>query len=171
MFYRGINSSGIKIWHPYRSLTGLFDLSVFISYSLNWRKTVFGFHLQKLTSQIKKRSAFYFQKCRWLWLFGLCRNCKLPLKRAEQMSVLLWFFIPNNILLKLLVCLSRWSTSYALFPSLIFISNAWSHGSCVFVHSFSSHKVLLWNNADISVTNKSLFLLFLMILVILMNNS
>ncbi len=82
------------------------------------------------------------------------------LRRCLMNSMSPWFFIPHNIfdqlggLSFLLKC--------NLLPGKLPISLSIFHHQCLlswklcFVHGFSPHKVLLWNNADITVRNKSL---------------
>ncbi len=83
------------------------------------------------------------------------------LRRCLMNPMSLWFFIPNNIFDKLggLSFLLKCN----LLPGKLPISLSNFHQQCLlswklcFVHGFSPHKVLLWNNADITVRNMSLF--------------
>ncbi len=83
------------------------------------------------------------------------------LRRCLMNPMSLWFFIPNNLFDKLggLSFLLKCN----LLPGKLPISLSNFHQQCLlswklcFVHGFSPHKALLWNNADITIRNKSLF--------------
>lgn len=73
----------------------------------------------------------------------------------------MFFFIPNKIFDQLggLPFLLKCN----FLPSKLPISLSNFHQQCLlswklcFIHGFSPHKVIIWNNADITVRNRSLF--------------
>jgi len=90
----------------------------------------------------------YTFKVKWL------RNCLLK-------SDSIWFFIPYNIFKKigglnfLLLC------DYSISKLPVTLSNFYQQAlkawKLCYVHNFSPHKAILWNNAYITVNRKSLY--------------
>lgn len=73
----------------------------------------------------------------------------------------LWFFIPNYIFNKIggLPFILKCNYMHNKLPVKLanFHQQAFLAWKLCYVHNFSPHKTLLWNNMDITVRNKSLF--------------
>ena len=84
------------------------------------------------------------------------------IRRCLIHPISLWFFIPNHIFNKIGGLSFVLKCNYS--PTKLPVMLSKFHQQCLlawklcFIHNFSPHKTLIWNNADIKVKNKSLFL-------------